>query len=184
MLKRQRVVSNRIPFWLEGNEFMKTGESQYLKFLFWGFVVVGAILPLVVRVAAEVLFGPTSLLEVTRLLPHELLPPYNLLLIALLNDIPFIALFLLAKSHLKESNMLDFKIYFLRVASVVGSGIALFGISLFIQIIVWSSTFRRVPGSSTGPILLFVFPIYGFIAILIGYGIGRFLGKVTLWAKK
>lgn len=163
---------------------MEIREYKYFKLWFWGFIILGAILPLIIRVLSEIILTSAGFLEVISSLLYELIAPgHNLLLISVLNDIPFTFLALLSRSRLGKLNDQNLPIHIQDIAGVIGGGIAILAISLFLNTLVWYYLFIDVPvrGISTAPLLFIASPVYGIIAMGIGYFVGEHIGKLILW---
>ena len=144
---------------------MDIRKSKYSKFVFWVIVLVGAIPPLVM-IDVGTVFHPGTLF------------------LLVWNDIPFIVLAFLVKSHLDRIKNQSPQVYIQRISKIIGAGIAVFGTVFFIHLIIWIEVFSNSPGSSTAGLVLLFIPFYALILMPIGYVCGWLAGRLILWIKK
>lgn len=168
---------------------MKIEKSQYSKLWFWGIIVVGFLLPLAGEVVADVTFKSTSIFEaIKRALPDfSAFPVPVVLLIWLLmllwNDVPFIVLAVVANYQSCKSIEQDSQIYIKIIASTIVATIMGFSTSIFIQFDAWSAAFRGEPGASTTPLIYIFLPFPVSIIMVVGYGLGWFIGMLIIWGR-
>lgn len=60
---------------------------------------------------------------------------------------------------------------------ILFAGLAVFGLSLFIQLVVWMDVFNPAGGSSTAVIAFVFLPFYALALMPVGYGLGWLVGK-------
>lgn len=154
-----------------------TRGYKYSKRWFWGIIILGIFLPLIVESVVTIILDPKDFLNIFSSFF------LSLILIGLLNDIPFIVFAFLVRSLWNRPEAEKFQDFFKHKTGVISAGIISIGSILYINIGVWISIMRVLPGSSTSVIVYAFLPIYGVIAILVGYGCGWFVGKIILRVK-
>jgi hypothetical protein len=145
---------------------------------FWGIIIFGALLPLIVEIIIKIIFDPKNFsnffLSITA----------SFFLVALFNAIPFIIWAFLVKSlwHRPENEI--YQGFYKHKAGVIGSGILTIGFVLYVNIGIWLGIILHQPGASTSAIAYIILPFYGIMTNLFGYGLGRLIGKIILAYKK
>lgn len=135
-------------------------------------------MPLIVESVVVIIFNPKDFLNILM----SFFP--SLILIGLLNDVPFIVFAFLVRSLWNRPEVESSQDFFKHKVGVFGAGIIGIGFVLFINVSVWISVALILPGFSTSAIAYDFLPIYGIIAILVGYGSGRLIGKIILRYKE
>ncbi|MBI5051042.1 MAG: hypothetical protein HZC11_09305 [Nitrospirae bacterium] len=128
------------------------------------------MVPFTTGVFVELIYNPDpDLPSVLRFYPGDIF-------IALLNDIPFIILAFFIKHschNLKTPQK----------TAIACAGVLSVSLNLIINIDVWKGIVLHLPGSSTAAIVYIFLPIYGIIAMMVGYGVGWLIGKIILMMK-
>lgn len=136
-----------------------------------GIIVVGLLLPLGIRVIAEYAFKGKEVLTLLKSLPLLLIAPgENLLIVALLNDIPFIAFALMVRHILKNLSVKYRTFYYHNITGLICAAFAIIILSIDLNYSVWSDVF--VHASSTAVIAFMFLPVYGLISLVVGYSFG------------
>lgn len=144
-----------------------------------GIIIFGLLLPLVVRVIAEYMFKGKELLLLLSSVPALLIAPgENLLIVALLNDIPFIAFALVVRHIMKNLSVRYRKFYYHNITGLICAAFAITILSIDLNYSVWSDVF--IHASSTAVIAFMFLPVYGLISLVLGYSFGFGL----VWALK
>jgi hypothetical protein len=144
---------------------------------FWGIIILGILLPFIVESIVELIFDFKNFF-------NTLLPLLaSFILMGLLNSIPFVILAFIVRSLWYRPETERLKDYFKHKSGVIGAGILSIGSNLCVNIAVWVGSALNLAGSSTSVIVYVFLPIYGTITILIGYAVGRLIGKIILHYK-
>jgi len=138
-----------------------------------GILIVGFLLPSVIALIVMLILEPT---EVARLFASSAM---TFILIGLFNAIPFAVYVKILKStigiaqnNLLNDGQLKHK-YGLIFAAIAGLSVI-----VFVQINTWIGMIKLAPGASTTGIAFLYLPVYGVIAILLGYGFGVLIVKM------
>lgn len=151
--------------------------SRKIRLLFWGTIILGMTLPIIVMAIVELIFSRKSFfsafISAVSFFSNDLwgFLPW------LLHSIPFVFLAFLIRSQLQEKTESP-KPSVLRLSETLGAGIVMVGFSLFLNLSIW------IWNTSTAVLAYFTFPFYGIISILVGYGGGWVVGKIILWARR
>jgi hypothetical protein len=148
--------------------------NRHFKRWFWGLIILGILLPLIVESVVAIIFASKDFFSMLK----SIFP--SLILIGLLNDVPFIIFAFLVRSLWHRPEVETSQDFFKHKGGVIGAGLVGIGFVLFINISIWLSVTLMLPGFSTAVIAFIFLPIYGIIGILIGYGSGRLIGKIIL----
>lgn len=160
--ERENVVSERI---------MK--QMKYIRFWFWGLIIFGASIPILVGLTTELLYNPELGLRFYM----------GDIFIGPLNAIPFIILAFLVKYIWLDPKIQSSPNLFQHKSGIICAGIFTICFNLYINIDVWKGIALNLSGSSTAVIIYVFLPIYGVITILVGYGIGILAGKIIIRVK-
>lgn len=143
--------------------------KSYARWWFWGLIVLGALIPFIVSAIMEITYNPD--LGVRFYLGD--------ILLALVNDIPYILLAFLAKYIWQEHSKIAQNILLHKIGVFFAGGVSI-SFNLYVNIGTWRGIAQHLPGSSTAVIVYVFLPIYGIIAMLIGYVLGFFIGKIII----
>lgn len=145
--------------------------------MFWITIIIGIVLPIIVKMTVDIIVDHVSFLAALTSAASFFFDmriwgvPY---LVA--NTIPFIFLAFLLKSQIgKKSN--TSKPYILRVSEAIGAWVLTVGFSFLIHLDV------SIPNSSTESLAYLFIPYYEIVTILLGYGLGKLVGKIILKIK-
>jgi hypothetical protein len=103
---------------------------------------------------------------------------HNLFLLSVLNALPVVLFVLLARWRYRIGHPEDRAGFFPHKIGVVAAGLAVFGISLFIHLVVWIDVFNPKSGSSTAVIAFVFLPFYALALMPVGYLVGWLIGKL------
>lgn len=149
-------------------------NKQLGRQIYVSIVVAGLFLPSVIGIIVVLVIEPAELAKLF------VASARSLILIGLFNAIPFVVFSKLLRgwwsrterSEAEPSVVLKHK-YGLVFAAIAGLSSI-----LYVHINTWISIVKVLPGSSTAPISFILAPIYGIIAIGLGYGLGMFIAKI------
>lgn len=150
-----------------------------MKVVFWGTIILGMILPIIVMISVDLVVSHGNLLITLKSSIVSFWHNWGLVLI-LLHDIPFVVLAFVIKSRLGEKVYAS-EPYTLRLSETIGAWIVIFIVGFWMNLDVWISLASLSSGFSTAILVYFFFPFYGIIAILVGYWSGWLVGKLILW---
>lgn len=148
--------------------------DRHFKRWFWGLIILGILSPLIVESVVAIIFASQDFFSMLR----SIFP--SLMLIGLLNAVPFIIFAFLVRSLWQRPEVETPQDFFKHKGGVIGAGVVGIGLVLFVNISIWTSIALMLPGFSTAVIAFIFLPVYGIIGILIGYGSGRLIGKIIL----
>lgn len=154
------------------------GRYKYSGQVFWGIIIIGLFLPLIVELAVELIFDPKHF--ISTLLS---LSPSSILM-GVFNAIPFIVFAFLVRSLWHRPEHETFQLFFKHKSGVLGAGIIGIGFILLVNINVWVGAVLTLPGFSTSGLVYMFIPFYGIVAILIGYGIGYVVGRIIIFRRE
>jgi len=150
-------------------------DYKYPLTWFWSIIIGEILLPFLVSIAVEIVSDPREAYN----LRFIFLSP-SFFLIGLLNDVPFILLAFLVRSLWHRPKDEKYKDFLRHKAGVIGAGVISISLILYINISIWISIVLLLPGFSTAVISYIFLPIYGIIALLVGYGLGRIVYKFVV----
>ena len=152
-------------------------QTRYSR-LFWGIILLGLVVPLVVKLFVRIMFTNDDL---TDILISFITFENGMAVVALMNVIPYIVLAKFAKSRLLNLTTQN-KYYY--VAEIIGAGVPHVFFNLHSHIVVWRSIYSGLRISSTASVAFAFIPIYGFIIMFIGGAIGSLVGRLVSVIKK
>jgi hypothetical protein len=153
---------------------MIASNNKDLKWWFWGIIALGLLLPFLVSIVVKLIFFPKDFLDVfISISPSSFFA-------GIFNDIPFIIIAFMVRSLWYRPETESYQDFFKHKSGVIGAGLLTIGFSLIVNISIWVGIILHNRGSSTSVIAYFFLPFYCIVIILVGYGIGRFIGKIML----
>ena len=139
-------------------------------------------MPWIVRILVESFFKPDQIGRILARFPELLFASgHNLFLLGVMNAIPFVVFAFLTRWRCRMSGAEDPKAFFPHKLGIIVAGLAVLGISLFIQLVVWADVFSPKGGSSTAVIAFVFLPFYAMALMPVGYLVGFLIGK---WIKR
>lgn len=149
---------------------------------FWGAILLGFVLPWVVRISVEAFFKPDQIGRILARFPELLFASgHNLFLLGLLSALPFVVFVFMTRWRYKMSTAEDPKTFLPHKWGVIFAGVTVLAMSLFIQLVVWIDVFNPKGGSSTAVIAFVFLPFYALALMPVGYLVGFLIGK---WIKR
>lgn len=143
-------------------------------------ILFGIAMPWLVRILVEAAYKPEQIVAILTRFPSLLFAPgHNLFLLGLINSIPFIVFAFLTRWRYRMSAMEDAKTFQPHKWGVIGAGLTVFAMTLFIQLVVWMGVFNPRGGSSTAVIAFVFLPFYALALMPVGYLVGWLLGRVS-----
>src|SRR5262249_6736632 len=136
--------------------------------------------PWIVRIAVEVFFRPGEIGWILARFPSLLFASgHNLFLLGLINTIPFVVFAFLTRWRYRLSATEDPKTFLPHKWGIIGAGLTVFAMTLFIQLVVWLDVFNPKGGSSTAVIAFVFLPFYALALMPVGYLVGWLVGGVV-----
>ena len=155
---------------------MVPARHKFPKRLYWGLILVGATLPLVIIISVALIRGDMKF-------PWNSSMPYSgflrfITVVALFNFLPFAVLAAFMKNRLGKPQRMVVSAYYLRMMGIFGAATTLLGTSLIMHVSIWTSR------SSTAGLGVFALFVLAFALMPVGYGCGWFIGEMYLRSKK
>ncbi len=145
---------------------------------FWGLIVLGLVLPWIIRIGVEIFYHPERTVSALVKFPALLFAKgHNLFLLGVLNVIPVIIFLLLTRWRYRIGQAEDPAAFFPHKIGIIAAGVVVFGVGLLINLIVWMDVFRPAGGSSTAVIAFVFMPFYTLALMPVGYLVGWGIGK-------
>ncbi len=145
---------------------------------FWGIILLGLVLPWIVRTAVEAFFRPDQIGWILARFPSLLFASgHNLFLLGLINAIPFVVFAFLTRWRYRLSAAENAKTFLPHKWGIILAGLTVFAMTLFIQLVVWMDVFKPMGGSSTAVIAFVFLPFYALALMPVGYLVGFLIGK-------
>ena len=141
---------------------------------FLGIIIFGALLPLIVEIIIKIIFDPQNFTDIFLSITS------SFFLSALFNAIPLIIWAFMVRSLWYRPESEIYQDFYKHKAGVIGAGILTIGFILYVNIGIWLGIILHQPGASTSAIAYFFLPFYGIMTNLLGYGLGRLIGKIIL----
>lgn len=167
---------------IEIDSIKMTKKYKYSGLLFWGLIIFGAVLPMIVGLAIEIIFDPKDLLNIVKLFFSQFISPWKLFNLLWI-DIPFIIYAFIVRSLWYRPEVETPQDFLKHKAGVIGAGILTIGFVVYVNIGFWIGIVLHQPGASTSAIAYLFLPFYGIMTNLVGYGLGRLIGKIILHYK-
>lgn len=158
---------------------MTSGRSGNIKLLFWGTIIMGAVLPIAVMVAVDLIFRRSDFLSAFISAISFFSGDLWGFLPWVIHNIPFIFLAFLIKLRIGK-NAGDSEPYIIRLSEVIGAWILTVGFDLTMNIDMWIS----ISGSMWAPLAYLFISFYEIITILVGYGGGWVVGKIIVGVRR
>jgi hypothetical protein len=153
--------------------------NTFSKKMFWVLILLGLFLPWMARISVEAFFKPEQIGRILRDFPRLLFAPgHNLFLLGIIGAIPVVIFALLTRWRYKACAGLEPAAFFPHKLGIIAAGLAVFGMSLFIHLVVWIDVFNPKGGSSTSVIAFVFLPFYALAAMPVGYLLGWLMGKL------
>lgn len=155
---------------------MRTRRRQLV--IFWGTIVLGVGLPLVVMIAIELIRNGKGVLQSvgsTMLFYFEDFSGLGFFY-WIGHGLLFLLLAILVKAKLAERGN-GYEDYILRLTEAIGAWTLTVGFSLLANLSILFSV------SSTAVLGYIFVPLYGIPVILLGYGCGWLVGRLILWIR-
>ena len=157
----------------------KQPRNTFSKKIFWFLILLGLILPWILRISVEAFFKPEQIGRILSDFPRLLFAPgHNLFLLGILNAFPVAIFVFLGRWRYKACAGLEPAAFFPHQLGIILAGLAVFGMSLFIHLVVWMDVFSPKGGSSTSVIAFVFLPFYALAAMPVGYLLGWLMGKL------
>lgn len=146
---------------------------------FWGVILLGFVLPWIVRISVEAAFKPNEIGRILARFPELLFASgHNLFLLGLLNALPFVVFAFMTRWRYRMSAAEDPKTFLPHKLGVIFAGTTVLALTLFIQLVVWMNVFSPKAGSSTAVIAFVFLPFYALALMPVGYFVGWLIGGV------
>jgi hypothetical protein len=154
---------------------------RFSKKNFWAIITFGVAQSWLVRILVEASYKPDQTGAILARFPSLLFAPgHNLFLLGLINAIPFIVFAFLTRWRYRMSAAEGAKTFRPHKWGIVGAGLVVFGMTVFIQWVVWADVFNPAGGSSTAVIAFIFLPFYALALMPVGYLVGYLLGRVAV----
>lgn len=158
---------------------MNNPQLHFSRKIFWAIILLGLVLPWIVRMGTEIFFHPDRTERVLAEFPKLLFAPgRNLFLLGILNAIPFIIFAFLTRWRYRISAGQTPNDFFPHKTGVIGAGLVTIGLSLGIHLFVWIPIFGPGHAASTSVILFMLLPFYSLASMPAGYLFGWLVGKL------
>lgn len=142
-------------------------------------------MPWIVSISVEAFFKPDQTGRILARFPELLFASgHNLFLLGLLSALPFVVFAFMTRWRYRMSAAEDPKTFLPHKWGVIFAGTVVFGMSLFIQLVVWMDVFNPKGGSSTAVIAFVFLPFYALALMPVGYLVGWLIGGVLARRKK
>ena len=130
----------------------------------------------------EAFYKPDQIVRILARFPELLFASgHNLFLLGVINAIPFVVFAFLTRWRYRLSAAEDAKTFCPHKWGIIGAGLTVFAMTLFIQLVVWMDVFNPAGGSSTAVIAFVFLPFYALALMPVGYLVGFLIGK---WIKR
>lgn len=148
--------------------------------LYWGSIGLGLTLPWIIQLGVEIMVHRIPVGEAWRSFRlHLFAPGYNYFLIGVLNGVPFLIFIfaLFALFHLGGAPSEDRFVTVRRALGLAAAALLLVDVSL------WTHITLLLYPDAQGPIAYLFLPVALMVTMVVGYAVGRLLGKFVLMPK-
>ena len=142
----------------------------------WALILVGLLLPWILRVLVEIFYNSSEAMPILLQSPKLFLSPQNnFFLIGILNAAPFFFYGILLRSHMKYFQE---KTYSPACVAVTVTGFKLLILSLLVHTMVWVDAFGPGEPSSRAVIGFVVFPVAALVVMTVVYAVSFVLARL------
>ena len=153
-------------------------QLHFRQVVSWSIIISGILLPWLTKVIAQTFYDPQNFLShAASFYPFLFSPKDPLLLVALLNAIPFGILAICIRWRLRLQHRMESSVFFPAVTGLVGMMGLVFSLNLYVYITVWAKVFGggTLSNQTLAPFL--AVPFYTLVLMPISYVIGWMCGK-------